>query len=166
MLKAHVEQVPNPDNRITLSPTRDRFGLPRARLSWRVHPEELRTLAAVTAAVGDEFHRLGFGRMQVASWLKEGPDVAQPHLEDTYHHAGTTRMASTPRAGVVDPNGRVFGVENLYIAGGSVFPTSSYANPTLTIVAMAIRLADWLKRQHTTSVVAPVDEPAPALADV
>ena len=61
------------------------------------------------------------------------------------HHIGTTRMASSPSQGVVDENCKVHGLNNLYIASSSVFPTSSYANPTLTIVAMAIRLADYLK---------------------
>ena len=147
MLKAHVEQRPDPDNRITLSPERDRFGMRLPRLAWRVHAEELRTLRAVTEAVGQVFQRQGWGEMQVAPWLCEGTEAARPHLEDTYHHHGTTRMATTPADGVVDPHCQVFGVENLYVAGSSVFPTSGYANPTLTIVALAIRLADTLTQR-------------------
>ena len=147
MLKAHVEQRPDPENRVTLANERDRFGVPLPRLAWRVHPDELRTLRTVTEAVGQVFQRQGWGEMTVAPWLDEGAEAARPYLEDTYHHHGTTRMATTPAEGVTDPHCQVFGTENLYIAGSSVFPTSGYANPTLTIVALAIRLGDTLRQR-------------------
>jgi len=73
------------------------------------------------------------GRLQVTKGRR--PDL------NAHHHAGTTRMALESREGVVDPHGRVFGLENLYVAGASIFPTAGYANPTLTIVATALRLA-------------------------
>jgi choline dehydrogenase-like flavoprotein len=91
-----------------------------------------------------EFSRLELGRF-----------VTHDHVDDTgwplamtggKHHMGTTRMSSEPRKGVVDPDCRVHDVGNLFVAGSSVFPTAGYANPTLTIVALAIRLADYLKR--------------------
>ena len=147
MLKAHVEQRPDPDNRVTLGRERDRFGVPLPRLAWRVGSDELRTLRAVTDAVGQVFGRLGWGEMRREPWLDEGPNAARAHLEDTYHHHGTTRMAATPSEGVTDAQCKVFGTENLYIAGSSVFPTCGYANPTLTIVALAIRLGDHLVQQ-------------------
>jgi choline dehydrogenase-like flavoprotein len=148
LLKAHVEQVPDPQNRITLSADRDGFGVRRPLLTWRVHQDELRSLRGVTEAVGAVLHRLGLGELSVADWLNRDASTVQPEIEDTYHHAGATRMATSPRAGVVDPDGRVFGVGNLYIAGGSVFPTSGYANPTLTIMALTIRLADTLRARY------------------
>ena len=151
MLKAHVEQRPDPDNRITLSHERDRFGVRLPRLAWRVHPEELRTLRVVTEAAGGAFRALGWGDISVEPWLDEGPAAAQPHLEDTYHHHGTTRMAATEAEGVTDPHCQVFGTDNLFVAGSSVFPTSGYANPTLTIVALAIRLADTLAQRLGTA---------------
>jgi choline dehydrogenase-like flavoprotein len=166
MLKTHVEQVPDADNRIRLSPERDKFGQPRAQLTWRIHPYELKTMAGITQAVGAELQRLGFGTMTNAAWLDQPPSMAQAHIEDTYHHAGTTRMAATSSAGVVDPECRVFGVANLFVAGGSVFPTSGYANPTLTIVALAIRLGDTLKRHYGGERMAPppvASSPQPAL---
>ena len=144
LLKTHVEQAPDPDNRVTLSGQRDRFGLPRPRLAWRVREPELRTMRAITEAVGRDLARLGFGEMTVAPWLSEGNDAIRAALEDTYHHAGTTRMAATEADGVVDTDCQVFGADGLYVAGGSVFPTSGYANPTLTIVALTLRLADTL----------------------
>lgn len=144
-LLTFVEQIPDPDNRITLANACDRFGVPRPRLAWRVQPEELRTMRAFTDAAGRELRRLGLGEVNVAPWLDQGMDGARAAIEDFYHHAGTTRMAADPSQGVVDPDCRVFGTSNLYVAGGSVFPTSGYANPTLTIVALAIRLADTLR---------------------
>jgi choline dehydrogenase-like flavoprotein len=144
-LLTFVEQIPDPDNRITLSATRDRFGIGRPRLTWRVQPEELRTMRAFTEAAGRELHRVGLGELTVAPWLDQGLEAARAEITDFYHHAGTTRMATTPADGVTDPDCRVFGIDNLYIGGGSVFPTSGYANPTLTIVALAIRLSESLR---------------------
>jgi choline dehydrogenase-like flavoprotein len=146
LLKAHVEQVPDPGNRVTLSHQTDRFGVPRARVAWRMHADEIATMRGITEAAGRQLHRLGFGTMSVAPWLDGGVEASRDEVEDSYHHAGTTRMAATPAEGVVDTDCRVFGIDNLYVAGGSVFPTSGYANPTLTIVAMAIRLSDKLRQ--------------------
>ena len=147
MLKTHVEQRPDPDNRVTLAAERDRYGVRLPRLAWRVHPDELRTMRCITRTVGLAFQALGWGTMTQAAWLDEGPDAARPHVEDTYHHHGTTRMATTAAEGVTDPQGQVFGTDNLYVAGSSLFPTSGYANPTLTIMALAIRLADTLRQR-------------------
>ena len=66
-------------------------------------------------------------------------------MADSYHHIGTTRMATDPNSGVVDDNCQVFGTQGLYVAGSSVFPTSGYANPTLTIVALSLRLASHIR---------------------
>jgi len=148
MIKGHVEQIPDPENRVTLSAERDRFGVPRARLAWRIHPDELRTMRVFTELAGQEFHRLGWGEMTVSPWLNQGVDAARTVIEDTYHHAGTTRMAASPADGVTDTDCRVFGTDNLYIAGSSLFPTSSYVNPTLTIVALALRLSDTLRKRY------------------
>jgi len=68
-------------------------------------------------------------------------------IESSCHHIGTTRMHPDPKQGVVDQNCRVHGISNLHVAGSSVFPTSGHANPTLTIVALALRLADHLGRR-------------------
>jgi choline dehydrogenase-like flavoprotein len=144
-LLTFVEQIPDPENRITLSPARDRFGIGRPRLAWRVQADELRTMRGFTEAAGRELRRVGLGELTVAPWLDQGIEAARAAITDFYHHAGTTRMAATPEAGVTDPDCRVFGIDNLYIGGGSVFPTSGYANPTLTIVALAIRLSDTLR---------------------
>ena len=147
MLKTHIEQRPDPGNRVTLGNDCDRFGLPLPRITWRLHPEELRTMRVMTEAVGAEFRRLGWGEMSVAPWLDGTEASARPHVEDTYHHHGTTRMATSDAEGVTDPDCKVFGTDNLFIASSSLFPTSGYANPTLTIVALAIRLAATLQQR-------------------
>ena len=78
-------------------------------------------------------------------WLADPAGGWGDDLQGGYHHMGTTRMADDPKEGVVDRDCRVHGIANLYIAGSSVFPTGGYANPTLTIVALALRMADHLK---------------------
>ena len=95
--------------------------------------------------VGLEMGRLGIGRLRVNPLGDAGSWPAD--LQGSRHHLGTTRMADSPRAGVVDAQCRVHGIANLYIAGSSVFASSGYANPTLTIVALVLRLADTLAHE-------------------
>jgi choline dehydrogenase-like flavoprotein len=139
-----AEQVPNPDSRVTLEEELDQVGVPRARVEWRLADLDRRTLSAAASVLGAEFDRLGLGRLRSDRWIT-GPDRDWAlYVHDVFHHAGTTRMARDPSAGVTDSDCRVHGIANLYVAGSSVFPTSGHANPTLTIVALALRLADWL----------------------
>ena len=153
-LQCHLEQAPNPCSRVALSDERDGIGQRRARIDWRLTELERRTAEVLTDSVTVEFARLGLGRLRQEAWLRQ--DGWQWHLNDCYHHSGTTRMASTPCQGVVDTDGAIFGVGGLYVCGSSVFPTSGFANPTLTIVALALRLADHLRvaARARSSVVA------------
>lgn len=144
-LQCYVEQAPNPLSRVKLALQRDALGVPLLQMEWRLTDQERQAANLITDVVRSEFGRLGLGKIKPDSWLTEPGDGWQPHMIDCAHHIGTTRMASTEREGVVDPDGQVFNVGRLYIAGSSVFPTSGYANPTLTIVALAIRLAEHLK---------------------
>lgn len=137
------EQAPNPESRVTLADDRDALGLRRVRLDWRLMEIDQRTVETMTTTLGAEVARLGLGRVRVSDWLLEWPS----DMRGGSHHLGTTRMAADPRAGVVDADCRVHGVDNLYIAGSSMFPTGGCANPTLTIVALALRLADHLKSE-------------------
>ena len=132
----NLEQRPHPDNRITLGSDRDALGMPRPVLHWRWRPDEQVGLQRLRALLVSSFESAGVGRVQVDSRLPTDPNA--------HHHAGTTRMARDPRHGVVDPDGRVHGTRNLFVCGASVFPTAGFANPTLTIVALALRLADHL----------------------
>jgi choline dehydrogenase-like flavoprotein len=140
-----LEQAPNPDSRITLSEERDQLGLPKAKADWRLTSFEQRTAKAFTLFIAAEFARLGIGRCRLDPWVEEGATIGEDEVTETFHHVGATRMAANPRDGVVDKNCRVHGTENLFVAGSSVFPTGGHANPTLTIVALAVRLSDHLK---------------------
>jgi choline dehydrogenase-like flavoprotein len=142
-LQCHTEQAPDPESRVSLSTERDRLQQPKARVDWRVSSLELETIRVMTDVVEGEFRRLNLGAVIPADWLREGD--WKEKVFDAFHHIGTTRMAQSPDQGVVDPHLRVFDCQGLFVAGSAVFPTSGYANPTLTIVALALRLADHLK---------------------
>jgi choline dehydrogenase-like flavoprotein len=145
------EQAPNPDSRVMLVNDRDRFGMPRAALDWRLSMADKDSVAAIARALDGELQRLGIGRVEPAEWLSDGrpewpvdPTVSN-HPIGGYHHMGTTRMSADPALGVVDADCRVHGYGNLYVAGSSVFPTGGWANPTLTILALVLRLAAHLR---------------------
>ena len=138
-----AEPVPSPDNRVTLSAERDALGQPRTRLDWRPLPVEQRDLARNVDALARNFGAWGHGI--VRALFTERPDWQEEDIGWGNHHMGTTRMAVDPSAGVVDADCRVHGIDNLYVAGSSVFPTGGPVNPTFTIVALAMRLADHLK---------------------
>lgn len=136
-----LEQEPEAGNRVLLARSRDVFGTPRPRLELRLSPRHWRSARRGLEIVADEVRRLGIGRLhRDRRWSRAD------QLQDKFgaHHMGTTRMHADPRRGVVDADCRVHGLENLFVAGSSVFPTGGSANPTLTIVALALRLADHL----------------------
>jgi choline dehydrogenase-like flavoprotein len=138
-----LEQSPNPASRVTLSSERDPLGKPRVCLDWQLRAVDKRSLRRSLEILGAELGRAGLGRLKINP---EEPDETWPNpVTDAGHHIGTTRMHVDPKQGVVDENCRVHGVSNLFIAGSSVFPTSGHANPTLTIIALAVRLAAHVK---------------------
>jgi choline dehydrogenase-like flavoprotein len=158
------EQAPDRANRVVLGEERDALGVRLPRLQWRMNELDCVSLAATVQAFGNAIHREGLGRLRsfVGETDLRQVDVAygmslsdeqrdrihrerRPTILLWGHHMGTTRMADGPERGVVDPHCRVHGVGNLYVAGSSVFPTGGAANPTLTIVALALRLADRLR---------------------
>jgi choline dehydrogenase-like flavoprotein len=143
---ARSEQAPNPESRVTLSCDKDCLGQNKVQLDWRLTPLDKRTIRVAVDLIGQEFRRLSLGKVTPDEWLIADDTSWPDWLLGGYHHMGTTRMSNSPKNGVVDPNCQVHGVGHLYIAGSSVFPTAGYANPTLTIAAMSIRLADHLKQ--------------------
>lgn len=142
---ADLEQAPNPDSRVTLSDERDPLGMKRAKVDWRISEIERTTARYFNSFISDELKHLGLGQTDASAWLNGEVPVDGDELYGTYHHIGTTRMSLDPRDGVVNSDCRAHGVENLYLMGCSVFPTGGHANPTLTIVALAIRLADHIR---------------------
>ncbi len=142
-LEFHAEQEPNPESRITLAEGTDRLGMRQVRVDWRYTPGDIRTVSVAYQVLAEEFARSGVGRLDYDPARVE--EIAMRDGAYGGHHLGTARMGATPSTGVVDADCRVHGIGNLYVASGAVFPTSSQANPTLTIVALALRLADHLK---------------------
>jgi len=138
-----MEQAPNPASRVVLGHERDRLGCPRVSLAWSLTAIDKHTMHRAHEILDEELRRAAVGRLHSAQGRESDPWPSG--LRGARHHMGTTRMHPDPRRGVVDADGRVHGVVNLYVAGSSVFPTSGSANPTLTIVALAIRLAQHVR---------------------
>ncbi len=135
-----AEQAPNPESRVTLDRARDAFGLRRARLHWRLGELDYRSLRRTQEILADQFAAAGLGQV-TNLWGDSSPP---PTPVGCWHHIGTTRMHVSPSEGVVDPDCRVHSTENLFVAGSSVMPTGGATTVTLTLVALAIRLADHL----------------------
>ena len=142
-LHGFFEQAPNPDSRISLGGDLDAFGQRRVQLDWRLTELDRHTFETAATTFSAELTRLGLGRVQLDPWLCPGGRPFEG-VGGAAHHIGTTRMSNDPAAGVVDADCRVHGMENLHVAGSSVFPTGGWAFPTFTIVALALRLADRL----------------------
>ena len=145
------EQVPNEESVIGLDHAEvdPLFGQPVAHVDWRLREEDKRTAVKALDLVRDHFERNGATGFRILTDLSGGPGRwtfgrAETALATGDHHMGSLRMSVSPDDGVVDPDCRFHGIDNLYTAGSAVFPTSGYANPTLTIVALALRLADHL----------------------
>lgn len=144
-LEVRIEQEPNPESRVMLSDQTDAFGRPRAHLHWSLTERDKRTMRVAAAAFNDELDRLGLGAFIMADWLRSEELIWPPDMVGGHHHMGTTRMSNDPRTGVVDFNCKTHALDNLYIAGSSVFPTAGYVNPTSTVLALAYRLAEHLE---------------------
>ena len=138
------EQAPNCESRVTLSTSRDALGMERPQLSWRLSPIDKVSIRALVAMVDAELQRKERGRAVPDEWLL-ADDISWPaRVTGGFHHMGTTRMGLDPKDSVVDTNARVHCVHNLFVAGSSIFPTVGCANPTLTIVATALKLSEHL----------------------
>ncbi len=166
LLVAYGEQELNPASRIRLTTERDALGIPKLELNWRLLDIDRASMMAHTRAVAQEIGRQGIGRVRfvpgaitpaptptgngsfLGLYTVDASKIDEHHFDVEYsnHHMCTTRMATSASEGVVDPNCRVHGLANLYVAGSSVFPVSSSTPPTFTITALAARLADHLAR--------------------
>jgi choline dehydrogenase-like flavoprotein len=149
-LEFNCEQTPEPSNRITLTHDCDQQGIPRVHVNWRLCDTDIDSACRGFRLLREAIN--GRSRMRLEfDDEKLRRDIAQSAPLGG-HHLGTTRMGHSARDGVVDKDCSVFGIQNLFIASSAVFPTSGYANPTLTIVALALRLAEHLKIRHGRSI--------------
>lgn len=143
LLRYESEQRPDVRNAVTLLQATDRLGMPLPSLNWSPTNEDRQSLIRTVELIGAAVGAADIGRIEI----ERGSEERYWNMTTAWHQMGTTRMSINPRDGVVDPTCRVHGTKNLYVAGGSVMPTGGRANPTLTIAALAIRLADHLRSE-------------------
>lgn len=141
-LLVHCEQEPESESRITLSDKVDRLGVFRTRLDWRISDRELFSMRTLVQHATKALEKIG--RVVADPALMALDPAFRSKCGDGYHHMGGMRMSTSPDAGLVDLNLRIHGMENGYICSSAVFPTSGYSNPTHTLLALAVRLADHL----------------------
>lgn len=141
-----LEQEPNPESRIMLAKDRDALGLRKVCLDWRFTDADRRTIRRSLEIFAEGFRASGIGTIAPYEGVLDGSWSQRPRW--VWHHMGATRMGTDARRSVVDPNLKVHGVHNLFVVGSSVFPSSPGHTPTVTVVALAIRLAEHLKGIH------------------
>ncbi len=146
---SQTEQAPHPENRILLDRSLDALGCPQVRLQWQWRDLDIQHVQRAQLILQEELACAGLGQLHIQKSPGGKPVIFAP---SSHHLMGATRMHSDPRQGVVDANCQVHGTTNLFIAGSSVFPTGGYANPTLTMVALGLRLADHLKEEFTAEL--------------
>lgn len=142
VLRAFLDQYPDPENRVTLSTELNERGMPRANVAWRFSADDRASVLEFFTALANEVDLAGIGRLEFEK-LKRISEWPLIGLHS--HFMGTTRMGTDPRTSVTNADGRVHGSDNLFICGPSLFPTYGFANPVYTIAALALRLADHLK---------------------
>jgi choline dehydrogenase-like flavoprotein len=145
-----IEQAPNPNSRVTLNTERDELGVPQAHLHWDLTPLDKRSIRTVHYLIGQQIALSGLGRMKLRDYFVDENDFSFP--DETHggnHHMGTTRMSDDPKTGVVNSECQIHGIANLYVAGSACFSTAAAPNPTLTIVALSLRLSDHIKSKLT-----------------
>ncbi|WP_068467982.1 GMC family oxidoreductase [Candidatus Protochlamydia phocaeensis] len=140
-IKFYLEQLPNAESRLFLSEEYDELGMPLPCLDWKFREEDYLGFKKFIQKIKELLARHQLGRLEI-----EEECYNLDFIRDASHQMGTTRMAANPADGVVDINCKVFGINNLYLMGSSVFPSGGNANPTFTILALARRLASHLKR--------------------
>jgi choline dehydrogenase-like flavoprotein len=142
-LRLQLESAPNPESRVVLSRKEDALGMPRLDLNWKTTQQDAESYRRCEELIHAGLSSMGFRLRKFEHELS--PDGWPVSMIAGKHHMGTTRMDTDPHRGVVDENCKLHEVRNLFVASASVFPTGGMANPTLTIVALAVRLADHIK---------------------
>ena len=144
------EQEPRFENHVALDSTKlDGFGIPQVELHWKKSEADRRTIVVTTNEFAREIANSEIGRVRLVNWVIGDGPIAPQKVMGSWHHMGGTRMSDSPDQGIVDRNLLVHGLRNLYVGGSSVFPSGGFANPTLTIVQLALRLSDEIERKLT-----------------
>jgi choline dehydrogenase-like flavoprotein len=143
-LTVALEQPPRLSNNLRLHASHDDLGMPKINMYWDdISKIERDTVIKSVKTMARELGITNIGRIKFKSELLTGKSYK---INDPVnHHIGTTRMSNDSETGVVDKNCKVFGISNLYVAGSSAFATSSVVNPTYTIIAMSLKLGEYLK---------------------
>ena len=141
-----MEQSPNPDSRVSLYGEKDELGVPKARLNWDLTDLDKRSMRKIYEIIGEQVGMADVGRIKLYDFLRDENDMSWPaSTGGGWHHMGTTKMHNDPKRGVVDENCKVHGISNLFVAGSSCFTTAAAPNPTLSLVALSLRLSDHVK---------------------
>jgi choline dehydrogenase-like flavoprotein len=144
--QTRMEQAPNPNSRVTIDTEKDELGVPRANLHWELTALDKRSIRTINLLLGQELARAGVGRVRLREFFRDDSDMGWPVGTNAgWHHMGTTRMGTDRSKSVVDSNCQVHGINNLYVAGSGCYVTAAAPNPTLTIVALSLRLSDYVK---------------------
>ena len=147
-LYIRMEQAPNPNSRVTLGVEKDELGVPRANLHWELTTLEKRSIRKTIELIAEQAGLFGSGRVKLMEFLQDETVKTLPdNTNGGWHHMGTTRMHDSPTEGVVDRNCQVHGISNLYVAGSGCFTTGGSVNPTLSLVALTLRLSDYVKNK-------------------
>jgi choline dehydrogenase-like flavoprotein len=145
-LFTRIEQAPNPACRVTLDSEKDPLGVPRSSLHWELGSLEKRSIRKINELIGESCGRSGIARVRLLEYLEDEQNDSWPSFTGGgWHHMGTTRMSEDPKTGVVDANCKVHGIQNLFMAGSSCYATAGAPNPTLTLIALTLRLSDHIK---------------------
>jgi GMC oxidoreductase len=145
------EQAPNASSRLTLSEERDALGLLKSRLDWRIGALEQKSISMFAKYVTRQLEINGIARTELCSKSLDLEELIGK-ASDWFHHMGTARMAASPEHGVVDEDCKLFGISNGFVCSSAVFPTSGHSNPTHTILALGVRLAEHIAHRHSADI--------------
>jgi len=147
-IRSVSEQEPRLENHVTLDSTKlDELGIPQVELHWKKSEADRRTIVVTANEFARQIADSEVGRVRLVNWVVEDGPITPQKAMGSWHHLGGTRMSDSPEQGIVDRNLLVHGLRNLYVGGSSVFPSGGYANPTLTIVQLALRLSNEIERK-------------------
>ena len=155
-LEIHSEQEPVYESCVSLSDRTDALGMRRIALKWNISDLTVKTIKKTAVLIKEEFERAGIGKVVLEPWVTTHSNNSRRWIGDTFHQAGGLKMGMNEQEGVVDSSCKVFGVENLFVASSAVFPTSSFSNPTMTTIALAIRICDTVRESIKQGMENPV----------